>query len=160
MFLYIYGVQCVMPGSIKLALCCWCKQIFSNSSRQLWNAVPNCIFWTTCLERNNRWFDDKRDNISIVKARCLKSLYLWSKESIVSDRLIVRSSSVLQSIEGCSPFNCNLSVPSWCYFYLFILKKVILLLIVPNNSRKGVIWRHLRLIPKADFPIDYQQLMR
>lgn len=55
-----------------------------------------------------------RDNISIVKARCLKVSICGVRRILFLIRLTV-TYAVLKSIEGCSIFSCKFAVPSWFY---------------------------------------------
>lgn len=73
------------------------------------SSVLNCIFWNDRNEKNNRCFSDREDNISIVKARCLKSI-CGLRRVVFLIELTVTFYAVLKSIEGCCICSCKFAV--------------------------------------------------
>lgn len=69
------------------------------------NAVPSCVFWIIWLKRNNRCSNDRRDSISLVKSICLKSLYLWGRNNIVSDFDSLIDSLIFFNLYKDAPFS-------------------------------------------------------
>ena len=56
--LQLFGIDWVMPGSVKGLLFCWFHWLGKYSS-DIWVLVSGCLMWTIWSERNRRAFEDE-----------------------------------------------------------------------------------------------------
>ena len=54
----LFGVQWVLPSSIKETILGWHNSFVAKIRKNVWNAAPLCLFWTLWTERNRRAFED------------------------------------------------------------------------------------------------------
>lgn len=92
-----------MPGSIKLALLSLIAYFGMLGMRETIGALVI-----------------GRDNISIVKARCLNVSICGVRRVVFLIGLTVTFYAVLNSIKGCSICSCKFAVPSWFYLIKFL----------------------------------------
>lgn len=77
MFLAMLGMSWAMPKSIVELLQGWSREGISKKSLRTWNTIPQAMWWTIWLERNNRIFEGTSSNIHILKQRCIFLLAFW-----------------------------------------------------------------------------------
>ncbi|XP_055810953.1 uncharacterized protein LOC129880785 [Solanum dulcamara] len=90
MFLAIFGVQWVMPGCIELALTSRYEQSSSRANKHYTTSIPSCLFWSICMERNDRRLNDMTNNIKQVN-RCFKNHVPMVQEEACSGNVSERT---------------------------------------------------------------------
>ena len=80
----LFGVQWVMPNSIKETILSWNDSFVGKKRKKAWNAAPLCLFWTLWKERNRKVFKDTELADQVI---------LWSFLYMFSDW--VRAFSIL-----------------------------------------------------------------
>ena len=80
----IFGVQWVMPGSVRELFACWSQKRCRGSQRLAWRVVPLCLFWCIWRERNLRAFENIENSLIFLKASFLSSLFLWMRRDLPS----------------------------------------------------------------------------
>ena len=56
----LFGVQWVMPNSIKETILSWSGSFVGKKRKKAWNATPLCLFWTLWKDKNRRVFEDTK----------------------------------------------------------------------------------------------------
>ncbi|XP_060217918.1 putative acyl-activating enzyme 19 isoform X2 [Lycium barbarum] len=56
MFLTLFGLQWVIPHTVREVFVCWSSWKVGQVIRRIWSMVPACILWCLWLERNQRCF--------------------------------------------------------------------------------------------------------
>jgi hypothetical protein len=69
--LQLFGVEWVMPGSVKDMLGSWRGQKGNRTSIQIWRMAPLCLMWCVWRERNARCFEDCETGLSNLKRKML-----------------------------------------------------------------------------------------
>jgi hypothetical protein len=75
--LQLFGVEWVMPGSVKDMLGSWRGQKGNRTSIQIWRMAPSCLMWCVWRERNARCFEDCETGLSNLKRKMLQMLFMW-----------------------------------------------------------------------------------
>ncbi|XP_057489420.1 uncharacterized protein LOC130775285 [Actinidia eriantha] len=80
----IFGVQWVMPGTIKNLFVCWSQGRRRGSQRLAWRVVPLCLCWSIWRERNLRAFEDIENSLIFLKTSFISLLSLWMRKDFPS----------------------------------------------------------------------------
>ena len=80
LILSIFGVQWVMPASVRDLFACWNQERGRGRRQQAWRVVPLCLIWCIWRERNLRAFEDTENSLIFLKASLLSLLFLWMKK--------------------------------------------------------------------------------
>lgn len=79
-FMEIYGVQCTILGNLRSLLGCR-KSIYAGKfQKKIWLTIPLCIAWTIWTERNRRCSEGNKEQLQVVKYRCILNMYYWKSE--------------------------------------------------------------------------------
>ena len=78
----IFGVEWVMPGSVRNLFACWNQVTRRGSKGLVWKMTPLCLFWCIWRERNLRAFEDLENSLIFLKNSFLSSLFMWSRREI------------------------------------------------------------------------------
>ena len=68
LFFSIFGIQWVMPGSVRDLFACWRQKSDRGNQRLAWRVVPLCLLWCIWRERNIRAFEDIENSLIFLKA--------------------------------------------------------------------------------------------
>jgi len=75
--LHLFGVEWVMPGSVKDMLGSWRGQKGNRTLIQIWRMAPLCLMWCVWREQNTRCFEDCETGLSNLKRKMLQMLFMW-----------------------------------------------------------------------------------
>ncbi|GFS36239.1 hypothetical protein Acr_00g0044890 [Actinidia rufa] len=76
----IFGVQWVMPATIKELFACWSQGRSRGGRRLAWRVVPLCLCWRIWRERNLRVFEDIENSLIFLNASFISLLFLWMRK--------------------------------------------------------------------------------
>ena len=79
----LFGVNWVLPFSVKDTLLSWYVSFKDNNHRKVWRAAPLCLFWTVWKERNRIVFDNGALSSQRLKNSFVCNLLSWANSSIV-----------------------------------------------------------------------------
>ena len=74
----LFGIKCVMLGSVVDLLFCWYHWLGKHSS-DIWDLVPGYLMWTIWTERNRRSFEDEGKTVVQLLEFCQRTLSDWSR---------------------------------------------------------------------------------
>ena len=80
LFFTLFGVQWVLPTSIKATPLGWDGSFVGKRRREIWRVDPLCIFWTVWKVRNKIAFED--DVLSIQRLKSSFIYFLWSETKL------------------------------------------------------------------------------
>ncbi|WMV58061.1 hypothetical protein MTR67_051446 [Solanum verrucosum] len=70
-FLNLKGISWTMPSKIDETLFNWEEAGLGTRNRSRWRMIMTCIWWTTWRERNDRYFENRSNNLHEVKLKCI-----------------------------------------------------------------------------------------
>jgi len=92
-----FGVEWVMPKSVKDMLGSWRGQKGNRTSLQIWRMAPLCLMWCIWRERNARCFEDCETDLSNLKRKMFQMLFMWR------DRIkTMHECSYFEFLDSCS----------------------------------------------------------
>ncbi|RVX21313.1 hypothetical protein CK203_001961 [Vitis vinifera] len=78
----MFGVQWVLPATVKETLSGWNGSFVGKKRKGVWKASPLCLFWTVWKTRNKVAFEEEELSIQRLKASFVYFLWLETKRSI------------------------------------------------------------------------------
>ncbi|GFS36279.1 hypothetical protein Acr_00g0045080 [Actinidia rufa] len=82
--LSIFGIQWVMPRSVRDLFACWSQKSVRGHRRRAWRAALLCLFWSIWRERNLRAFEDIENSLIFLKTSFLASFFMCSRRDFPS----------------------------------------------------------------------------
>ena len=76
--LQVFGIQWVMPGSMKSLVFCWSYWLGKFNS-DIWNMVSDYLMWVVWMERNRCSFKAKEKLLVQLQALFQRTLFDWSR---------------------------------------------------------------------------------
>ena len=80
MFLSLFGVQWVLPATVKATLLGWDGSFVGKKIKEVWRVGPLCIFWTVWKTRNKIAFEE--EVLSIQRLESSFVYFLWSETKL------------------------------------------------------------------------------
>ena len=78
LWVQVFGIQWVMPGSVVGLLFCWNHSLGIHTS-DTWNLIPGYLMWIVWMKRNRHSFKDTENTLEELKDLCQRSLFDWSQ---------------------------------------------------------------------------------
>jgi hypothetical protein len=75
--LQMFGVEWVMPRSVKDMLGSWKGQKGNQTLILIWRMAPLCLMWCVWRERNARCFEDCEIGLMNLKRMMLQTMFMW-----------------------------------------------------------------------------------
>jgi hypothetical protein len=100
--LQLFGVEWVMPGSVKDMLGSWRSQKGNRTLIPIWRMAPLCLMWCVWRERNARCFEDCETGLLNLKRKMLQTLFMWRGKI-----QFMHECSYFEFIDRCSLFSLN-----------------------------------------------------
>ena len=79
----LFGVNWVLPFTVRDTLLSWYVSFKDKKHRNVWWAIPLCLFWTVWKERNRIVFDNEALSTQRLKNSFVCNILSWAKSSIV-----------------------------------------------------------------------------
>ena len=73
----LFGVQWVLPATVKATLLGWDGSFVGEKRKGVWRASPLCLFWTVWKARNKVAFEE--EELSIQRPKNSFVYFLWSE---------------------------------------------------------------------------------
>jgi hypothetical protein len=78
--LQMFGVEWVMPRSVKDMLGSWRGQKGNRTLIPIWRMAPLCLMWCVWREQNARCFEDCETDLMNLKKMMLQTLFMWREK--------------------------------------------------------------------------------
>jgi hypothetical protein len=100
--LQMFGVEWVMPRSMKDMLGSWRGQKGNQTLIPIWRMAPLCLMWCVWRERNACCFEDCETDLMNLEKMMLQTLFMWRGKY-----QFMHEYSYFEFIDRCSLFSLN-----------------------------------------------------
>jgi hypothetical protein len=100
--LQMFGVEWIMPRSVKDMLGSWRGQKGNQTLIPIWRMAPLCLMWCVWRERNARCFEDCEIDLMNLKRMMLQTMFMWREKF-----QLMHECSFFEFIDRCSLFSLN-----------------------------------------------------
>ena len=141
LWVQVFGIQWVMPGSVVGLLFCW-NHWLGIHTLDTWNWIPGYLMWIVWMEWNRHSFEDTEKTLEDLKDLCQRSLFDWSRYWGFTDCSLLPEFMSSLRIASWFLFLCCLFLFSCvhhhehlvCFPFLF---SSIILLLLPIKKKKN-----------------------